>query len=192
MPRLRMTLIAIGVLVLLPVSPSAQDTRASARLTTDTYLDFERVSDAQISPDGTHIVYTRQHVNQLEDKWESELWIMNGSGSQHRFFVKGSAARWAPDGRRILYVADGEPKGPQLYVRWIDVEGPATQITHVNETPRNPRWSPDGKSIAFTMFVPDKNAWTIAMPPEPKGAKWTPAPRAVETLHYRQDQIGFI
>jgi dipeptidyl aminopeptidase/acylaminoacyl peptidase len=170
----------------------AQETRSSTLLTTEHYLDWERVSDAQISPDGSRVVYTRQHVNQLEDKWESALWIVNADGSQNRFFVKGSGARWSPDGKRILYVADGEPKGSQIFVRWIDVDGPPTQITHVTETPKGPRWSPDGRSIAFSMFVPEKNTLPISMPPEPKGAKWTPAPRFVESLHYRQDQVGFL
>jgi dipeptidyl aminopeptidase/acylaminoacyl peptidase len=170
----------------------AQETRSSTRLTTEHYLDWERVNDAQISPDGSRLVYTRQYVNQLEDKWESALWIVNADGSQNRFFVKGSAARWSPDGKRILYLADGEPKGSQIFVRWIDVDGPATQITHVTETPRGPRWSPDGRAIAFSMFVPEKNTLPISMPAEPKGAKWTPAPRFVESLHYRQDQVGFL
>ncbi|PYR58520.1 MAG: S9 family peptidase [Acidobacteria bacterium] len=170
----------------------AQETRSSTRLTTEHYLDWERVSDAQISPDGSRLVYTRQYVNQLEDKWESALWIVNADGSQNRFFVKGSAARWSPDGKRILYLAEGEPKGSQIFVRWIDVDGPATQITHVTDTPRGPRWSPDGRAIAFSMFVPEKNTLPISMPPEPKGAKWTPAPRFVESLHYRQDQVGFL
>jgi dipeptidyl aminopeptidase/acylaminoacyl peptidase len=170
----------------------AQETRSSTRLTTEHYLDWERVSDAQISPDASRLVYTRQYVNQLEDKWESALWIVNADGSQNRFFVKGSAARWSPDGKRILYLAEGEPKGSQIFVRWIDVDGPATQITHVTETPRGPRWSPDGRAIAFSMFVPEKNTLPISMPPEPKGAKWTPAPRFVESLHYRQDQVGFL
>ena len=30
------------------------------------------------------------------------------------------------------------------------------------------------------------------MPAEPKGAKWTPAPRVVGTIHYRQDQVGYL
>src|SRR5256886_8872874 len=169
----------------------AQETRSSTLLTSEHYLDWERVNDAQISPDGSRIVYTRQAVNKLEDKWESSLWILNADGSQHRFLVKGSAARWSPDGKRLLYLAEGEPKGSQLFVRWVDADGPATPVTHVTETPRNAKWSPDGKSIAFSAFVPDQEKWTISMPAEPKGAKWTPAPRVVSTLHYRQDPTGF-
>src|SRR5260221_9677393 len=141
---------------------------------------------------GGHAVYLRQSVNKLEDKWESALGIVTADGSQHRFFVRGSGARWSPDGKRIMYLAEGEPKGTQIFVRWVDVDGPATQITHVVEMPRGPRWSPDGKSIAFSMFVPEKNTIPISMPAEPKGAKWTAAPRLVETLHYRQDQVGFL
>lgn len=117
---------------------------------------------------------------------------MNADGSQHRFLAKGSGPRWAPDGRRILYLADGEPRGTQIFVRWIDADGPATQVTHETEKLGDAHWSPDGKIIAFSMFVPDKHKWAISMPAEPQGAKWTPAPRIVETLHYRQDQVGFL
>jgi dipeptidyl aminopeptidase/acylaminoacyl peptidase len=170
----------------------AQETRSTTLLTTEHYLDWERVSDAQISPDGSRILYTREHVNKMEDKWEQEIWIVNGDGSQNRFFVAGSSPRWSPDGKRFAYLAEGEPKGAQLFVRWVDVDGPATQITHVTEPPRGPRWSPDGKSIAFSMFVPETEKWTISMPSEPNGAKWTPAPRVVSSLHYRQDRIGFL
>ena len=170
----------------------AQETRSSTLLTTEHYLDWERVSDAQISPDGSRILYTRQHVNTIEDKWESEIWILNADGAQHRFFVKGSAARWSPDGKRVMYLADGEPKGAQIFVRWVDVDGPSTQITHVAEAPRGAKWSPNGRSIAFSMFVPEPAKWSISMPSEPKGAKWTAPPRIVDTLHFRQDQVGFI
>jgi len=187
-----MFLAAVAAASIAGAALHAQEKPSSTLLTNEHYLDWERVSDAQISPDGSRIVYTRQAVNKVEDKWESALWILNADGSQHRFLVKGSAARWSPDGKRLLYLAEGEPKGTQLFVRWVDADGPATQITHVAETPRNARWSPDGKSVAFSAFVPEQEKWAISMPSEPKGAKWTSTPRVVSTLHYRQDQIGFL
>ena len=149
----------------------AQEKHSDTLLTTEHYLDWERVSDAQIAPDGSRIVYTRQHVNRIEDKWDSELWILNADGSQNRFLTKGASPRWSSDVKRLLYLADGDPKGSQIFVRWIDADGPATQITRVSETPRNVRWSPDGKWIAFSAFVPEEEKWSISMPAEPKGGK---------------------
>src|SRR5439155_10446 len=145
-----------------------------------------------LDPDGAQIVYTRRWVNKLEDKWESALWIMNVDGSHNRFLVKGSDARWSPDGTRILYLADGEPKGTQLFVRWMDAEGASSQVTRVTETPADPRWAPDGKAIAFVMLARDGTPWSISLPKPPEGAKWTPAPRVVENLHYRQDRVGYM
>jgi len=36
------------------------------------------------------------------------------------------------------------------------------------------------------------DSWRISMPASPSGATWTPAPRVVDRLHYRQDQRGFM
>ena len=185
-------LIALTIATAAAAALHGQETRSATLLTTEHYLDWERVNDVQISPDGARIAYTRQHVNTIDDRWESEIWMLNADGAQHRLFVRGSNARWSPDGKRLMYLADGEPKGTQIFVRWVDVDGPATQITHVAETPRNIAWAPDGRSIAFTMFDADAEKWNISMPEAPKGAKWTPAPRIVDTLHYRQDRVGFL
>ena len=190
---LKIRFIVLAVFASLAVfTAAAQETRSATRLTNDHYFDLERLNNAQISPDGARIVYTRQQANRIEDRWDSSLWIMNADGSQHRFFTKGSNPRWSSDGKRVLYIADGEPRGPQIFVRWIDTDGPTTQVTHTTEKVADACWSPDGKSIAFSMFVPEKDTWSISMPAAPQGAKWTAAPRVVETLHYRQDQVGFL
>src|SRR5581483_1490149 len=50
----------------------------------------------------------------------------------------------------------------------------------------------DGTRIAFVMLVPDSTVWRISLPEPPAGAKWTPAPRVVDRLHYRQDRVGYV
>jgi len=183
--------ILLGVVVRCAPQLRAQETASDTLLTVNHYLEWERVSDPQISPDGSQIVYARSRVNQLEDRWDSELWLMNADGSKPRFLVKGSNARWSPDGARIAYLADGEPKGTQIFVRWMDAEGATSQVTRLTETPTGLRWSPDGRAIAFVMLVPEQETWSISMPAPPEGAKWTEPPRMISRTHYRQDRVGF-
>ena len=182
------------VLALLALSAplAAQETPSDTLLTIAHYLDWEQVADPQLSPDGRQIVYTRRWVNRLEDRWESALWIMQADGTRNRFLTKGSSPRWSPDGARLLYVADGEPKGSQVFVRWMDAEGATSQITRLTESPSAVRWSPDGKSISFAMLVRKPDSWKVDMPAAPTGAKWTESPRVVRRMHYRQDRQGFM
>jgi dipeptidyl aminopeptidase/acylaminoacyl peptidase len=182
----------LAALLVVPTAVQSQETASDTLLTVNHYLDWEQVADPQVAPNGLQIVYTRRWVNKIEDRWDSGLWIVNADGSKNRFLVKGSNARWSPDGTRIAYFADGEPKGTQVFVRWMDAEGATSQVTRVSETPSNLSWSPDGRSLAFTMLVKTETPWKISMPGAPEGAKWTPAPRVVDKLHYRRDRMGFV
>jgi dipeptidyl aminopeptidase/acylaminoacyl peptidase len=169
----------------------AQEKKSDTLFTVEKFLDYEQVADPQISPDGTQIIYTRRQVNKLEDRFDATLWIVSVDGTKNRFLAKGGGARWSPDGTRIAYLADGEPRGTQLFVRWMDAEGATSQITRVDQSIADIKWSPDGRSIGFSMVVPTERAWKIDMPAAPQGAHWTPAPKYENTLHYRQDRVGF-
>ena len=156
------------------------------------YLDLESVSNPQISPDGTQIVYTRGWVDKMNDRRESSVWIMNADGTRNRFLVDGSGPIWSPDGTRIAYTARGEPSGSQIFVRWMDAEGATSQITRLDKNPGGIRWSPDGTQLSFTMNVEGESAWTVSPPGRPDGATWTPGPKVVTRADYRQDRVGFI
>ena len=172
-------------------APLIDDKPRIDRLTLDTFLEMETVTDPQFSPDGTQIIYTRGWVDKMNDTCESSLWIMNADGSRNRFLVKGSGARWSPTGDRIAYTATGEPRGSQIFVRWMDAEGATSQVTRVEQAPSGVAWSPDGIQLAFSALVEERNNWRIKMPKAPRGAKWTEAPRIVERLNYRRDRTGF-
>jgi dipeptidyl aminopeptidase/acylaminoacyl peptidase len=179
----------------LAIAPLAAQRPDSAprtdRLTLDTFLEMETVTDPQLSPDGTRILYTRGWVDKMNDRRESALWIMNADGSRNRFLVKGSNARWSPSGDRIAYIAQGEPRGSQVFVRWMDAEGATSQVTRVEQAPSGLAWSPDGTQLSFTALVEERTNWPIKMPKAPSGAKWTEPPRIVERLQYRRDRTGF-
>jgi dipeptidyl aminopeptidase/acylaminoacyl peptidase len=192
-PRLALLLcpVLLATLVAAPEGVARQQ-RPSDRITLDLYLEWQEVSDPQLSPDGRQIVYSRRYVDKVNDRWDSALWIMNADGSKNRFLLKGSSPQWSPDGTRIAFLAPGEPRGTQVFVRWMDDEGAVTQVTRLEKAPASIAWSPDGKSIAFQMLVPHKESWPIQLPARPEGAKWVETPRIVTALNYRRDRAGFI
>lgn len=185
--------LALPAALVVPAAGHAQAPAAAKnRLTIADYFNWEDVASPTLSPDGRQILYTRTWIDQLNDRRESSVWIMNADGTKNRFLVKGADAQWSPDGTRIAYVAPGEPGGAQIWVRYMDAEGATTQITRLTESPSELEWSPDGKSIAFGMLVRQQDDWRIAMPAAPRGAKWTEPPRVVTSVKYRADRQGFL
>ena len=65
-------------------------------------------------------------------------------------------------------------------------------MTNLRRAPGNLSWSPDGKWLAFSMFVPD-DASSLAPPPaKPEGAEWAPPVTVIESVQYRGDGAGYL
>ncbi len=173
----------------------AQSPDPQAHLSVEHWLDWERVSDPRVSPDGARVVYTRGWIDKMNDAWESAIWMVGVDGSKNRHLIDGSSPRWSPDGSRIAFLAPVENGPAQIFVRWMDDEGAASPVTRLQQTPSNLAWSPDGSQLAFTMRVPAENPssrhWRIDLP-RPEGATWTKSPNIVESLVYRQDRVGYL
>ena len=192
MSRLRATLTLLLTPILLPAVLAAQN-EPDGTLKLVTYLDWETVSNPQISPDGSEIIFTKGWVDKINDRRSSSIYIMNADGSRMRVLVEdGSSPKWSPSGDRILYTAGTESEGTEIFVRWMDDEGAASQITHLENSPGNVEWSPDGTQIAFTMSVDSDHPWPISLPGRPDGANWTAGPKVVDRLVYRRDRRGYI
>ncbi len=179
-----------------PVLAPAQQNGRSDRLSLTDYLEWETVSNPQLSPDGKSVIYTRGWIDKLNDRRQSSIYIMNADGTKPRKLMDGTGPIWSPDGSRIAYIAQGEPNNSaQIFTRYMDAEGAVTQVTRLTSSPGNVRWSPDGKTLAFTTQVPNNTpnprAEGAAAAFRPRGANWTAAPRVVNSLDYRQDGVGF-
>ena len=185
-------LLAFGLAA--PLSAGTAENEAGKRfLRLDDYLSWEAVRNPQISPDGATVVYERRFVDALRDRWETELWVVSGDGSRNRLLTEGSGARWSPDGTRIAFLREGEPKGTQIFVRWMDAEGAESQVTRLENPPSQIVWAPDGDTLAFRAVAPPPpdDTWAIEMPKPPEGAEWTAPPRIVTRLNYRRDGSGY-
>ncbi|MCP4895439.1 MAG: S9 family peptidase, partial [bacterium] len=136
-------------------------------------FQLEYAADPQISPDGEQIVYVRSFMDIMTDRRRSNLWIINSDGTDHRPLTTGNenhnTPRWSPDGNRLIYVSR-EDDTSQIYCRWMDT-GQTAKLSQLTSSPRGISWSPDGKSIAFSMLVPASSKPFASMPPKPKGAE---------------------
>jgi dipeptidyl aminopeptidase/acylaminoacyl peptidase len=171
-----------------PAPPSGAP--AHRGLAIEDWWQMESVADPKLSPDGTQIVFTRSWSDAIEDRPRSELWLMGSDGSRQRHLANGSGAQWSPDGTRLAYLAEGAPKGTQVFVVWVGTRE-VTQLTHVTESIADLQWSHDGNWLAGTMQVAEKDGFPIEMPKAPKGAKWHEEAKVITRLQYRRDQSGY-
>ncbi|MEM7280632.1 MAG: S9 family peptidase [Pseudomonadota bacterium] len=158
-------------------------------------FQLEVAADPQISPDGSTIIYVRRSMDIMSDRGVSNLWRISSDGSNHRPLLTGaqsfSSPRWSPDGEKLVYVTRVEGRGPQLHLRWMDT-GDTAVLTNLRRAPRSISWSPDGTQLVFQMFVKGKSKPLAKPPSKPKGAKWAPPVKVIDSIVYRQDGAGYV
>lgn len=148
------------------------------------FLALVGVEDAQISPDGSTLMYVRAWFDAATNKTNRALWRTRAGAAVA--FTQGTsdrAPRWSPDGRHIAFVRGDEEKKSYLYVMPAD-GGEPRRIGGAFGRIGAPAWSPDGHSIAFaaTVAVEPQHA-TLAFDEE-SGA------RHIVALPYKSDAAG--
>ncbi|MEW2922398.1 S9 family peptidase [Muricauda sp. ANG21] len=158
-------------------------------------FNMEYVSDPQISPDGSKIIYVRNFKDVMTDRNLSNLWIVNFDGSNHRPLTTGNQndfyPRWSHDGSKIIFKSNMADDKMKLYLMWLDTKE-TMALTNTPQTPGQVSWSHDDKHLAFTMFVPKENPSIVKLPAKPEGAKWNDPPKYIDQMNYRGDGQGYL
>ncbi len=189
-PRARTSLVAVlAVLRSASGAPAADD---PGRFQLADIFQLQYASDPQISPDGQWVVYVRHRMDIRKDRRRSSLWMVRTDGTDHRAVTTGAAnnssPRWSPDGKRLLYLSamDGVTK---LSCHWMD-GGQSAELATLTD-PAGLAWSPDGKSIALSQFVPEKSKPFVELPGKPEGAEWAAPFQMIRDVTYRADGKGY-
>jgi len=85
---------------------------------------FQMLTDAQISPEGEHIVYAIQRVDRKTEKKYSNLWIVPSSEGEARQLTWGDQSDRAPHaGRRMVsrssFYRTGKPKDNRSFILFL-------------------------------------------------------------------------
>ncbi|HZF14369.1 MAG TPA: S9 family peptidase [Steroidobacteraceae bacterium] len=136
------------------------------------------VSDPEISPDGSRIVYVLSRFDTEKDDYESDLWAIDGDGEPRPFVTTAGPElnpRWSPDGKRLAFLSARAGK-PQVFVMEM-TGGEAWQLTKETEGVSGFSWSPDGARIAYLAKA------RVDQPAAPASGR----ARITEKLVYRND-----
>jgi dipeptidyl aminopeptidase/acylaminoacyl peptidase len=114
------------------------------------------------SPNGREVVFTTNLSGRLN------LWKVSSSGGWPIQLLQSddiqSGAAWSPDGKWILY--DQDSGGGEIYDVFA-VASDGSEVMNLTNTPdiseENPRWSPDGSTVALSYRPKASSAHDIAL-----------------------------
>src|SRR5262249_580286 len=185
-----------ALLLSLAISIAPLCLAAEKRLITEKdLLQFHWVADPQISPDGRSVAYVLVSVNEKEDRYDTNVWIVPAAaGSAPRRLTEGPrdlAPRWSPDGKTLAFLRSaGEKDRPQLYLLPM-AGGEPRKLTDLPRGASPVAWSSDGKRVAFTSGTTDKDL--EEQKAEKKGEKPKKSDvRVITRAVYRRNGGGWI
>ncbi|MCB0174458.1 MAG: S9 family peptidase [Anaerolineae bacterium] len=168
--------------------------RQKKLISADDLYRFSLISGVQISPDGEHVVYCRQRIDQTSQRKFYNLWVVATSGGRPRQFTYGDQVdaqpHWSPDGRAIAFISNrADKKQSQIYIIPFD-GGEARPLTDLKGEFGGFEWSPDGKQLVFNFRKKDQAV--LDREADSQKEKLGVVDRHITRLFYKQDGEGFL
>jgi dipeptidyl aminopeptidase/acylaminoacyl peptidase len=155
--RSRSVAIIVTTLLLILASVAspahAQDATNPAQqkpLTPEASLNLRFLSDLQLSPDGTRLVFVVTEPP-TDDGRATHIWLFDKRSNTTRQFTYSKKSekypRWSPDGKQLAFLSNRNEED-QIYVMRAD-GGEATALTKGKRAISKFAWSPNSRQIAF-------------------------------------------
>ncbi len=169
-------------------------TEEKRRITAEDLYKFELISGFEISPDGKHVVYALQRVDQKTEKKFSNLWIVSTEGGKPRQFTYGdqvdSKPQWSPDGSQIAFISNRkDEKNPQMYLIPFS-GGEARPLTDLKGIIGSFEWSPDGQKFVCQFRKTDADV--LDREEDEHKKKLGVVERHYTRISYKFDGAGFL
>ena len=146
--------LALAVLLTLAAAPAVR-AQGPPAFTVDEMLKLKRVSDPQLSPDGTKVAFVVTDVSLEQNTRNNDIWVVPVAGGAPVRIAGTDRSedrpRWSPDGKQLAFVSNREG-GPQIWVIPA-AGGEPKRLTTIATGASGVTWSPDGKWIAFVSDV---------------------------------------
>ena len=117
------------------------------------FLNIPGVSNPQLSPDGTKLIYILLESDWKANKQISHLWLVKSDGDDAHQITFGhegeSGPLWSPDGKWISFLAKrNDDEENQIYIMRSD-GGEGQRLTNHKTAVSSHKWFPDSKTIYF-------------------------------------------
>jgi len=123
-------------------------------ITFDDIIKMHRLSEPQISPDGKWVAYTVATPDMDANRNVTNIWLVSTAGGASTQLTQSghdSSPVWSPDGSAIAFLSSRSGEA-QVYLLSLE-GGEAQRLTKLSTGAGLVKWSPGGKTIAFTSSV---------------------------------------